>query len=83
MSGIVERNTETILAQQAGVIRKAIETSVVTEIDLGEWDKYDDVFNDMALHIFKETDQLQLLGEEFWQQEEPVYDINDTEFITS
>ena len=75
---IVERTPNKVLTQNASYIVDALDNNLVTEILVTNSFKFDDVFNDLAIHTFSGVDKM---NSEFWKSVKPVYDLCDTEFI--
>eukprot|EP00090_Calanus_glacialis_P007313 TRINITY_DN15756_c0_g1_i3.p1 TRINITY_DN15756_c0_g1~~TRINITY_DN15756_c0_g1_i3.p1 ORF type:complete len:261 (-),score=64.58 TRINITY_DN15756_c0_g1_i3:44-826(-) len=77
-NNIVERTSTKMLAQNASYIVDVLDNDLVTEIPVTNSFKFNDVFNDLAIHTFTGVDQM---NSEFWKSVKPVYDLCDTEFI--
>ncbi|XP_018328361.1 SRR1-like protein [Agrilus planipennis] len=77
---ILETNPSRILQGSANFISKIVPYTL--ELALINTFKYQDIFNDLSLHIFPNT-KLYLISKEFWEdRDEPKYTDNDIEFIT-
>jgi len=77
-NNIVERTSTTVLAKNASYIVDVIDNNLVEEIPVNNIFKFNDVFNDLAVHTFSGLDGMK---SEFWNSVKPIYDLSDTEFI--
>jgi len=77
-NNIVERTPTKVLAQNASYIVDALDNNLVTEIPVTNSFKFNDVFNDLAIHTFSGVHQM---NSEFWKSDKPEYDLCDREFI--
>lgn len=78
---IVEENTKDSLVKSCNYLTNILTYTV--ELPIINTFKYYDVFNDTAIHIFP-FQKLKLIPEDFWNNcSEPVYDSDNTEFITN
>merc|ERR1712181_139594 len=80
-SSTVERGVKSVLGRNAQLLSSLVEAEMVEEVKMSNNNsfRFEDVFNDMALHQFKGMDGAE---EEFWDVKPPEYS-EDAEFIRS
>ena len=77
-NSIVERSSAKALANNASYIREVKDNDIVQEVNVDNTFKFNDVFNDLALHTFSGVERF---DSTFWNANKPEYDCSDTEFI--
>ena len=78
-SSTVERGVKSDLERNAQLLSSLVEAEMVEEVKIFNSFRFEDVFNDTALHQFKGMDGA---GEGFWNVKPPEYS-EDAEFIRS
>ena len=78
-SSTVERGVKSDLERNAQLLSALVEADMVEEVKMSNSFRFEDVFNDMALHQFKGMDGAR---EGFWDVKPPEYS-EDAEFIRS
>ena len=78
-SSTVERGVKSDLERNAQLLSALVEAKMVEEVKMFNSFRFEDVFNDMALHQFKGMDGAR---EGFWDVKLPEYS-EDAEFIRS
>ena len=78
-SSTVERGVKSDIERNAHLVSSLVKAEMVEEVAMSNTFRFEDVFNDMALHLFSRMDGAK---EGFWDVKPPEYS-EDAEFIRS